>query len=128
MISDIFFFRLERVTDPKYGKIYPAYKMFVPADLLKQEKKASTAKVLKKLPINSRISDNDLTFKLKTIRKWLEKNCEVHIAILKSSQADTAMVNFCFSWSFNRFLTAFIFIILIYYIDVNCKRDLLIRF
>lgn len=82
---------LERVTDTKYGKSYPAYKMFSPTELLKTEKKASTAKTLKKLPINSRISDNDLLLKLNIVRKWLAKNCEVHIAVVKNNEPETTM-------------------------------------
>lgn len=70
--------------------------MFDPSDLLKEEKKTSTAKVLKKLPINSRISDNDLVFKIRTIQKWLAKKCEVHVAILNSGGAETRMVCFIF--------------------------------
>ncbi|GFY67162.1 uncharacterized protein TNIN_460341 [Trichonephila inaurata madagascariensis] len=75
---------LERVDDPKYGKIYPAYKLVSSADLLKAESKTSTSRALKKLPINCRISDHDLTTKLQIIQKWIAKNCEVHVAVMGS--------------------------------------------
>ncbi|GFT05720.1 uncharacterized protein NPIL_436691 [Nephila pilipes] len=75
---------LERVDDPKYGKMYPAYKLVSSADLLKEESKTSTSKVLKKLPINCRISDHDLVIKLKIVQNWLTKNCEVHVAVTGS--------------------------------------------
>ncbi|XP_054715629.1 uncharacterized protein LOC129225097 [Uloborus diversus] len=84
---------LERVYDTKYGKTYPAYKMMSAADLLKEEKQISTAKVLKKLPINYLITDNDLMTKIKIIKKWLCKDYEVHIHIMGNSEAQSRMKN-----------------------------------
>lgn len=83
---------MEKVVDPKFGTAYPAYKMFSSAELLKGEKKTSNAKVLKKLPLNNRISERDLSIKLDTVRKWLAKNCEVHIAIVGNSASQATMV------------------------------------
>lgn len=85
-------YRLERVHDTKYGKTYPAFKLISSADFLKEEKKSSTAKVLKKLPLNSRISDNDLSVKMQVIKRWLDKNCEVHVAVMRNNQSQAAMV------------------------------------
>ncbi|GBM90409.1 hypothetical protein AVEN_151896-1 [Araneus ventricosus] len=78
---------LERVDDPKYGKIYPAYKLMTKDELLKAETKTSTARTLKKLPINCRISEHDLKTKVQTIQKWLTKNCEVHVAITGNQES-----------------------------------------
>lgn len=75
--------------------MYPAYKMFSQADLLKQEKKTSTARTLKKIAINSRISSNDLVVKIDIVKKWLSKrDCEVHVAILKNDGVESTMVIF----------------------------------
>ncbi|CAL1265407.1 unnamed protein product [Larinioides sclopetarius] len=82
---------LERVDDPKYGKIYPAYKLKTKDELLRAETKTSTARALKKLPINCRISEHDLKTKVKTIQKWLTKNCEVHVAITGNQESAAAI-------------------------------------
>lgn len=82
---------LEKTDDPKYGKMYPAYKMVSTSDLLKHVTKSSTAKILKKLPINSRISDNDLKIKIQTIQKWLAKRCEVHVAVSANNEPVSLM-------------------------------------
>ncbi|GIY89385.1 uncharacterized protein CEXT_1741 [Caerostris extrusa] len=82
---------LEKVDDPKYGKIYPAYKLVSSADLLKSESKTSTARTLKKLPLNSRISDHDLKIKIQTVQKWLSKNFEVHVAITGNEEKHGSM-------------------------------------
>ncbi|GIY13679.1 uncharacterized protein CDAR_199991 [Caerostris darwini] len=82
---------LEKVDDPKYGKIYPAYKLVSSADLLKSESKTSTARTLKKLPLNSRISDHDLQVKIQTVQKWLSKNFEVHVAVTGNEEKHGSM-------------------------------------
>ncbi|KAF8794251.1 hypothetical protein HNY73_002248 [Argiope bruennichi] len=83
---------LERVDDPKYGKVYPAYKLMTKEEILKTESKASTARALKKLPISCRISDHDLKTKVQTIQKWITKNCEVHVAITGNQETAAFIV------------------------------------
>ncbi|XP_015904050.2 translation initiation factor IF-3 isoform X2 [Parasteatoda tepidariorum] len=82
---------LTRVFDTKFGKVYPAYKLMSSTEVLKTESKTSSAKTLKKLPLSSRISDHDLKVKIQTIRKWVVKNCEVHVAITGNAENMTAM-------------------------------------
>lgn len=78
--------------DTKYGKMYPAYKMFSAADILKEEKKTSTAKSLKKLPLNSRINVHDLEIKINIIKRWLNRSNEVHVTILRNNEKEATMV------------------------------------
>ncbi|KAG8185468.1 hypothetical protein JTE90_019727 [Oedothorax gibbosus] len=80
---------LQRVTDPKYGKMHAAYKLMSSSEIMSHEKKKTNAKTLKKLPINNRITDHDLKTKTQTIRKWLERNCEVHVAIAGKNESDS---------------------------------------
>lgn len=91
-ITCTFFYRLQRVTDTKYGKMYPAYKLMSTSDILSAETKTTNAKTLKKLPINVRITDHDLKTKTQTIKKWLMKNCEVHVAIARNNEMGSLAV------------------------------------
>lgn len=73
--------------DPKSQR--PVYRLATVTELLaeddskdsKPDKTAMKKQVVKSLTVGSRISDNDLSSRLKNISKWLAKGCEIRVLI-----------------------------------------------